>query len=175
MGSAMLNGCSTLSVNYDYDNTIDFKQYKTYAWIPVAQGAPGNARTAVERNSLLDQRIRSAVDLQMSDRGFQPSESPDLHVVYHIGLEDKVQVTDWGYRYSDYYWGYGGRQIDVYNYKEGTLIVDVIEAESHNLIWRGSGTGVVDQTQRSPEEMQARFNEIMAEIMASFPPDGGGK
>ena len=107
----------------------------------------------------------------MAARGLAPSNAqPDLEVVYHVGAQDKIQVTDWGYRYSDYYWGYGGRQIDVYQYTEGTLVIDLVDAATDNLVWRGSGSGVVDQTQRTPEEMQARMNDIVAKIMKSFPP-----
>ena len=108
---------------------------------------------------------------QEQERGITMSDNPDLLVVYHIGTQEKIQVTDWGYRYSDYYWGYGGRQIDVYQFTEGSLVIDLVDAETTNLVWRGTGTGVVDQDQKSPEEMQARANEVINKIMKSFPPN----
>ena len=94
-----------------------------------------------------------------------------LLIVYHIGTQEKIQVTDWGYRYSDYYWGYGGRQIDVYQFTEGSVVFDLIDSETNNLVWRGTGTGVVNQDRKSPEEMQARANEVINKIMKSFPPN----
>lgn len=168
---AALAGCSSISVNYDYDSEVDFTRYRTFGWMSRADQQPGNAAEARTSGDLLDRRIRSAVESVLAARGLAPSNAqPDLEIVYHVGAQDKIQVTDWGYRYSDYYWGYGGRQIDVYQYTEGTLVIDLVEAATDNLVWRGSGSGVVDQTQRTPEEMQARMNDIVAKIMKSFPP-----
>ncbi len=112
----------------------------------------------------------------MENKGLTHSASnPDLLVVFHLGVQDKIQVTDWGYGYSNYYWGgyggmYGGAGMDVYQYQEGRMIVDLVDAQSHNLIWRGTGEGVVDSTQKSPEELQARINNVVNQIMANFPP-----
>ena len=65
---------------------------------------------------------------------------------------------------------YGGRQIDVYQYTQGTLVIDIVDAKTKTLVWRGSATGTVDGQQRSPEEMQQRVNNVVAQIMANFPP-----
>jgi hypothetical protein len=110
----------------------------------------------------------------MAMRGMAEDPSaPGVLVVYHVGFKDKIQVTDWGYNYSPYYWGYGGgRQLDVYQYQEGTLIIDVVDAGTKNLIWRGTGTKVIENTQLTPEQMKARIDEIVHKIMASFPPQG---
>jgi len=167
--AAALAGCSNLTVNYDYDQNTDWAKYKTYSWMPLTP--PTTTPTAAVANTpLLQQRIINSVDLVMKDRGIAESDSADLLVVFHVGAQDKVQVTDWGYRYSDYYWGYGGQQIDVYQFTEGSLVIDLVDAESKKLVWRGSGSGVVDQTQRTPEEMQQRMDGIVASIMKSFPP-----
>jgi len=166
---AALAGCSNLTVNYDYDQNTDWAKYKTYSWMPLTP--PKTDPTATVANTpLLQQRIMSSVDLVMKDRGIAEKDSSDLLVIFHVGAQDKLQVTDWGYRYSDYYWGYGGRQIDVYEFTEGSLVIDLIDADSKNLVWRGTGSGVVDQTQRTPEQMQERMNGIVATIMKSFPP-----
>ena len=115
----------------------------------------------------LDRRIRSSVNWQMEEKGLRlDAAAPDLLVVYHAGAQEKIQVTDWGYRYSDYYWGYGGRQIDVYQYTEGMLVIDIVDAGTKNLVWRGIGQKVIDRTQRSPEEVQERIDGIVNKIMA---------
>lgn len=168
---AALTGCSSITVNYDYDSEVDFTKYKTFGWMARADQAPANAAEAQTASDLLDRRIRNSVDAELASRGLVMADTqPDLEVVYHVGAQDKIQVTDWGYRYSDYYWGYGGRQIDVNQYTEGTLVIDLVDSATSNLVWRGSGTGVVDGAQRTPEEMQAKMNGIVAKIMKSFPP-----
>ncbi len=167
---ATLTGCSSISVNYDYDQNAAFGSYRTYAWL----GSPdtGNANPAVNKLSsdLLDKRIHEAVDAEMGNRNITAADNPDVLVKYFLGTEDKVQVTDWGYRYSDYYWGHGGRQIDVTQYTEGTLVVDIIDAATKTLVWRGTATGTVDGQQRTPEQLQERINEVVAKIFANFPP-----
>ena len=170
--TVLLAGCSSLSVNYDYDTTADFTQYKNYAWMARPSTLPANAAQAQQQSDLLDRRIRSAIDAEMGGRGLaQDPGSPDVLVLYHLGTQDKIQVTDWGYNYSPYYWGYGGRQVDVYQYQEGTLIIDVVDAATKNLVWRGTGTKVIESTPRTPEEMQARIDNIVNKIMESFPPN----
>ena len=107
--AALLAGCSSLSVSYDYDNNVDFAQYRSFAWMAKPDAMPADAAQAQQRNDLLDRRIRSAVEDEMAARNInQDPSGPDVLVVYHVGLQDKIQVTDWGYNYSPYYWGYGG-------------------------------------------------------------------
>jgi hypothetical protein len=64
-----------------------------------------------------------------------------------------------------------GNDIDVYNYTEGTLIIDLVNATSNQLAWRGSATGVVDPG-RSPEQVQERINDVVGQIFANYPPQG---
>jgi hypothetical protein len=164
-------GCSSYDIKYDYDVDNDFSAYKTYSWIPMVINQGGtSAQTAVRSNTLLDKRIRSAVDNAMASKGFtRVEENPDLLVVYHTGVQNKVDVTDWGYTYGGSYWGWAGRDIDVYSYTEGTLIVDLVEAGGKHLVWRGSATGVVEPG-RSPEQVQARLDDVVTRIFANYPP-----
>lgn len=170
---ALLAGCSSLSVNYDFDSHADFAKYHTFGWMDktLPEGAAVDAQQAELNSNLLDRRIRSAVESQLEARGIRPAvDKPDMLVTYYVGVQDKIQVSDYGYHYSPYYWGYGGRQIDVYQYQEGTLIIDLVDAETKDLVWRGSGTKVLDGSARNPDQAQERINDIVAKIMASYPP-----
>jgi hypothetical protein len=166
-----LTGCSGVSVNHDYDHDADFRKYTDYDWMSGPTVAIGDARAAKQQNTLLDQRIRRAVDTQLAGRGLkQNSSNPDLIVVYHTGLEDKVNVTDWGYTYGSYYWGWGGRAIDVYQYQEGTLIVDLIDAGTQMLVWRGWATKTIEDNP-SPEKVEYNINSIVEKIFRDYPPN----
>ena len=147
---AVLTGCSSISVNYDYDKNVDWAKFKTYTWMQEPDNS-GNPASSLPNTTFLGERIHNSVQYEMEQRGIFPGDDPDLLVVYHIGTQEKIQVTDWVYRYSDYYWGYGGRQIDVNQYTEGSLVIDLVDAESNSLVWRGIGTGVVDKSQKSPD------------------------
>ena len=165
-----VTGCSNVTVNYDYDQNVDWAKFKTYGWMDVPP-RPADPTSPLPDTPLLQQRIHSSVDYEMGQRGITLGDNPDLLVVYHLGSQEKIQVTDWGYNYSDYYWGYGGRQIDVQQFTEGSLVLDLVDTETQKLVWRGTGTGVVDKSQKSPEEMQERANKVIHKIMESFPPN----
>ena len=156
-----ITGCSSMSVTYDYDNNVTWEKIETYAWLSTPAPDAENPAENTMGGSLLDKRIHDAVEYEMGVRNISAGDDPDILIKYFLGAEDKVQVTDWGYRYSDYYWGYGGRQIDVYQFTQGTLVVDIVDAETNTLIWRGTATDTVDGSQRSPEEMQTRVNNVI--------------
>lgn len=156
-------GCSSLEVNHDFDQGADFAKYQSYAWLP----PPATGRPQSELNA---QRIERAIEAEMKAKGFtQNAETPDLHIMYHVGTKDKIQVTDWGYSYGSYYWGMGGRSVDVYQYEEGTLVVDFVDPTTDQLVWRGWATGTIDRTQ-SPSAIEAKINDAVRQIMQRYPP-----
>jgi hypothetical protein len=170
---AALSCSQQTAVNADYDTTADFSKYKTYAWldkvlppdmIPENIGAP---------NQITDRRIRTALDEEMAAKGFTAvTADPDLVVFYHVGVEDKVDVTDWGYSYASTgrYWGWNTRNVDTYDYQEGTLIVDFVDAESKVLVWRGTAQRVLESV--TPEEADQVIRDIVKEVMTLYPPTG---
>jgi hypothetical protein len=167
-------GCaSSVTVKYDFDKEANFASLKTFDWLPVPTMAVGSVKSAIERNSLLDKRVKTSVNEQLAAKGFtQTSDNPDVLVTYHVGVEDKVNVTDWGYNYAGYgryYGGWGGSSVDVYQYTQGTLLIDIIEAKSKQLIWRGAGQGTVEQGAPA-EKREQRLNNAIAKIMAKYPP-----
>jgi hypothetical protein len=158
-------------VKYDFDTEADFNAYRSYVWLEQPTTAVGDAKAAQRTNTLLDKRIKTAVDAELAARGMTlVTENPDLLVVYHTGLDRKIDVTDWGYTYPRYpYGGWYGGQVDVYEYNEGTLIVDLIDAKSDQLVWRGTATKVIDET-ATTEEREANLREVMARLFENYPP-----
>ena len=121
-------------------------------------------------NTLLDKRIKSQVNAVLAEKGMSVrSDSPDMLAAYHVGVKDKVQVTDWGYRYSDHYWGWGGRDIDVSNYEEGTLIIDFVDAQTKELVWRGAGSVALDSS-TDPQKSEELIRKVVGKILSQYPP-----
>jgi hypothetical protein len=168
---AWLGGCgSSITVNHDYDTTADFSRYSTFDWASRAS-SQANLDATGAADGLLDKRIRNAVNQILPDRGLtQDENSPDLLVAYHVGVQDKVQVTDWGYSYGRSYWGMGTRDIDVYQYQQGTLIIDLVDNQTKTLVWRGSGTKTIESSSRSPEQVQKTINDAVGKILSQYPP-----
>ena len=171
-GLFLFSCSSNITYNYDWDRDEDLSRYSTYAWMSVPAEMPANVQAARTNNDLLDKRIRRAVDAGLSAKGLRLVESNQtFNIVYHIGSEDKVSVTDWGYRYGPGPWGYYGRDIDVRQYTQGTLIIDFVDAETSQLFWRGEATKSV-YPNATQEEIDETINEAVAGILRNWPPSG---
>jgi hypothetical protein len=160
-------------VNADYDTSADFTKYKTYAWLDQVVPADKIPEGLGADNDITDRRIRTALDGEMAAKGFtQTTTDPDLVIFYHIGVEDKVDVTDWGYSYASTgrYWGWDTRNVDTYEYQEGTLIVDFVDAKSKVLVWRGTAQKVLGNL--TPEEADQAIRDIVKQLMTLYPPTG---
>ena len=163
--------CSIYGVRYDYDQQTDFAEFKTFNWMQVPEKAG--------IDSFVVQRVKNAVNTELKAKGLvMISKNPDFLIAEHLGKKSKVQVTDWGYDYGYYgrYRGYGGhggywgpRRISTYQYEEGTLILDFVDAKSKKLIWRGTAKARV-QNVDTPEKSEKIINAAVKEILKKYPP-----
>ena len=172
LGGAL--GCSSLSVNSDYDPAEDFSRLHSYMWLPGPQPETGDIRLD---NPLLDARIRRAVDAQLALQGYRKlaSGQPDFRVGYHLSTERKLDVRTvnnyygygWGYGYGYAPMGYSDTYVDQYDV--GTLILDIVDAELNRLVWRGTASGRLrEKSTREQNEKNAR--EVAKAILERFPP-----
>ena len=149
-------GCASSSVHVDYDPEANFATYTTWHWVP---GDPAIS------NPVTTKRIREAIANNLKAKGYTRSNSPDnatMLVAFSGYTEDKVDV--WR---TDYHRGWRrGRRTVVTKYTEGTLIVDIVDGQSRELVWRGSGSGVLGKP--GDDERVARS---IGKILASFPPE----
>lgn len=114
-------------VSVNYNRSQDFSQYHTYAW------AANNANQI--QNSILAQQAQSDIDSALQGKGLQKVEEaqkPDLIVAANGGLKQETSYTAWGMR------GFGGMgTITPQQNVVGTMIVDLYDAKSKSLVWRG--------------------------------------
>jgi hypothetical protein len=167
LGTGMLTSCSTLETSEDYDRAVDFSKFKTYAW----------KETEPISNQLLAQRIQSAIGSTLSSRGLQKAPEgafPDLWVVPHTRLSKQTQVntysTGWGYGWG---WGWGGGMgsttSTVTEIPVGTLIIDLVDANKKQLVWRGTASRTLEPD-ASPEKKEKNITEAVQKMFASYPP-----
>ncbi len=155
---AVMPACSSLATSFDYDTAHQFGAPKTYAWIEK------------QDNSIGMRRVRDAVNAELSARGLAlaPLE-PDFQIAAHLGSQEKLRVVDWGYSYPSRGYWHGGRDIDVYQYEEGSLVLDVIDPDKSELVWRGTASKAVDPSW-TPEEREVEVREAVQALLAEFPP-----
>jgi hypothetical protein len=161
-------GCATYTTHYDYDPGVRFEELSNYDWLnPPDTGQPVNELTI--------KRIKAALEKQLTVLGYSMATSnPDFLIAIHGGKQTKINVVDWGYTYrgnEQYHYGYTHRaqRVDVYEYEQGTLILDFVDAASQELIWRGTVTGVIDPNP-TPEKRDKVINEAVAKVLENFPP-----
>lgn len=168
---AALSGCSTMEIATDFDPQASFAGLKTYDWMPVPEETTEDL-AAVSRNSLLEQRVFRAVERELGAKGYvrDSSGKADFLVGYHATLDSKTSVTvlDNYYHYQPYGWS-RIPQTYVYEYEEGTLILDIVDAETRRLIWRGSARDEVSFS-ATPEQKEQKINEAVQRMLLTFPP-----
>lgn len=157
---AAIAGCSSISVSTGFDSNANFADYKTFGWMKETESGDG-----YEFKGLLDEQIKAAVDKQLVAKGLtKATKNTDLFVVYHAGKKQQLEVEDWGY---GGWWGVGGG--DVYSYGEGTLFVDLVDAGTKKMVWRGMAKKVLPENP-SAGEREAAIDEAIQKMFKKYPP-----
>jgi hypothetical protein len=163
--SSML-GCASVTVHYDYDTEANFSNIKTFDWLPVLARA--------DMNRLNVKRIKNAVNTQLEVKGLKATaDKPDLLVAMSMGKQLEVTVTDHGYAHRPYRrgrWYGGGGGVSVNTSEKGTLVIDLVDAKTKELIWQGVAKGTLKPNQ-TQEKQEKRINEAVTKPFKHFPPD----
>jgi len=176
--------CGGPEISSDRDSTIPVPAGSTYAWGGVTQRKiPGEIDLKSE-NGIVAGRLQRAIDAQMQAKGWKlaDSASANFYVHYHVGVKDQTQlVTDappapaallcGAYRCypGAFSWGYWGppevtttREVV---YREGGLMVDLEQASTGKLVWRGSWKDEISGKPPTDE----RVNEVVTATMKDLP------
>jgi Domain of unknown function (DUF4136) len=165
--AALAVACTSPKVGYDYDRSVNFSRYHTYAWVSSAQEATGDRRLD---SSLVDARIRAAIDRHLREKGFATTQGgPDFLVAYHVAMKDMMKGASTQNYIGDRAHGTFTTISDIQPYHEGAFTLDIVDAGSHQLIWQASAKADVDQS-LGPEERDERINHIVQAMLSHFPP-----
>jgi hypothetical protein len=163
----------SLKVTSDSDSSVDFTKFKSFS----LYGGSKNAHIS----PLNQDRIVNAIRNEMKGKGFvEDDTSPDLLVNAVAILKDKQEVTastnyyGYGGAYRPYYWGAGmstssSTTYDVQQYKDGSIIIDIVEAANKKLVWQGTGNSRIDKPVDG-SEAETKIAGAINKIMESFPP-----
>jgi hypothetical protein len=120
-------------VKTDYDRSADFSHYKTYSWEKVQT-----------QDQLWESRIKESVNAALTAKGWTQVPSGGNVAVVAIEMTRDQQTLDTFYNGFGGGWRWGGGFRDVTTtvdtYKVGTLIVDLFDANTKKLVWRGSSS-----------------------------------
>lgn len=159
---ALLGAAFAQQVKTDFDHQANFSQYKTYSWQDIKPA-----------NSLWDARIKSAVDAQLAAKGWTQVESGGDVAIVAIKTTQTERTLQTFYDGMGGGWrwrGFGGMGESTtteQDYKEGTLLVDMYDAKTKQLIWRGSAEDTVSNKE---EKNEKNLNKGVAKMFKKFPP-----
>lgn len=160
----LLFSCNPLTIKSDYDADVNFSQYKTYHWVKVKSSK--SKRKNVNMNPFLYKRIRKMVEVKLMTKGLHPVDSKkdtDLLLALYFHNKNKVNVSHVGYGYGPWY--HGG--VVVNEYKEGTMVIDFVDAAKKELVWRGIASGITHKDDYSEEDI----DYIVGRILKQYPPN----
>jgi hypothetical protein len=159
-----LAGCATMNVSSYVDRRVDFTQFKTYAWEPRVDLATGDPR--LDNNPFFHDRVRADVERQLAGRGFEKASSgaPDLVLHYHASVRQRLDLSGVDQRYGtcDDCWAVV--------FDAGTLTLDMVDARSNRLIWRGWAERSIDGPVDDQELFEQRIDRAVQRIIERLPP-----
>ncbi|MGA9963566.1 MAG: DUF4136 domain-containing protein [Terriglobales bacterium] len=160
----MLGAALAQHVQTDFDHQANFSQYKTYSWQEIKPA-----------NSLWDARIKDAVNAQLAAKGWTQVDSGGDVAVVAIKTSQTQRTLQtfydgfgggWGWRRFGG-GGFGESTTTEHDYKEGTLVVDLYDAKTKQLIWRGSAEDTVSD---NAEKNEKNLEKAAAKMFKAFPP-----
>ena len=167
LAAAASLACSTMTTAVDYDHTVDWNKYKTFQ---VATGTPAPT-------TFVQKRIDTAITTTLTSKGWQPVTSDPNIVVYpHVVLSEQTQLNTMnmgGYGYRGWGgWGGGGMATTtVQKIPIGTLVIDLVDPATKEMVWRGQAS---DQVSGKGED-SGKVDEAMQKLFKDFPPAPGSK
>ena len=149
----------------DFDGSTDFSRYKTYSW----------GQNTSSGNPVADQHIVEWIEAQLAAAGWTKvgRDEGEVVVAEHATVKNDTTVdtfyTGWGTG-----WGWAGAGptsgsgITVTQaLRSGTLVVDLFDASTKKLIWRGTAEGALST---KPEENFPKVEKIIGRLFKKFPP-----
>lgn len=179
-----LSSCVSVRVVSDYDREANFNGYKTYAFY----------KTGIDQAQISDldkKRILKAIETEMGTRGFTKSQNPDVLVSIFTKEREQVDVYNnnfgwggfgWGFGrfgfgyggfYNPWLWGpgWGGAWgPNVSTRTEGSLYIDLIDANDKELVWQGRGVGTLNNI-KNIDKKEERIRKFVSEILSEYPPN----
>ena len=163
MAAATTAACATtMSVSSHVDRSVNFSSYRTFDWGPADALPTGDAR--LDANPFFKDHLQGEVEKQMAGRGLTLAHdgAPDLLIHYHANITQRIDVAG-----VDRDYGYGG---EAREYEAGTIVLDLVDARSQRVVWRGWAQDAVTGMLASDDTMSAKIHEAVTRMLARLPP-----
>ncbi|MFT6732158.1 MAG: hypothetical protein ACJAS9_000334 [Polaribacter sp.] len=168
----------------DYDVNYNFAQLNSYAWITKRSDSDkieSKKKDNTKVITLRQKRQKLAIESEMAKKGFNLLDSignADFLIKSHNVTDKKKDVnrfySTWGYYpyyHSPYIWPRHISSSVEREYEIGTQVVDIVDAKSREVIWRGSVSQRLDfYKNQTPEQRNQKIFVNVGLMLKSFPP-----
>lgn len=162
------SGCATaLTAGADFNTSADFTRYTSFAWVEADAAPVGDPR--LENNPFFTERLHHAIQAQLDRRGIRHrSEGASLLIHHHASVRHHTEVyqADLSAGYITEEYGPGTQIVD---YEEGTFLVDIADAETREILWRGWAVADIDAALEDPERMSELLDRATELMFERFP------
>jgi len=168
--SAFVAACGLgIAAGADYSPTVEFARYSSFTWDEPDDRPIGDAR--LENNPFFESRLHAAIAVELADHGVRADGiGPALIVHHHVTVRNRVDVYAADERAGYSAGGYAeGTQVVQFN--EGTILVDIADAETKEVIWRGWAMFDISRALGDPDLMTRAVDEAIRKMFADFPED----
>jgi hypothetical protein len=160
-------GCATMNVSSHVRNGVDFARLGTYEWGPADALPTGDPR--LDQDPFFKDHLIGAVEKQLAARGYERSTSgpPDLLIHYHASINRRINVfgvdREHGYCADDECKAW------VVDYEAGTIVLDLVDARTNRVIWRGWAQDGVEDMLDDRDRMAEKIEEAVVKMLALLP------
>lgn len=146
---------------------VDFESYQTFNFLDVS--FRNDSAQDVSRQEV--QQLKAAIAQELQTIGYRQDPDPDLWVNIGIMIEQREQTRHTDIREAPVYLGqrryrWESEEIVVRRYQEGTVFVDLIDADQHERIWEGVARGMLSE---NPQKLEKKVEKAMQELFTKFP------
>jgi Domain of unknown function (DUF4136) len=159
---------ATMSVSSHVGPGVDFTHYRTYDWGPADALPTGDPR--LDRNPFFQDHLQGAVEKGLAGLGFEHATagtSPDLLIHYHASITQRINVngvdSGYGYCYDN------DCRERVVEYEAGTLVLDIVDAHTNQVIWRGWARNDVGDMLSNEDRMAQTIQEAVTRMLSRLP------
>jgi hypothetical protein len=168
---ASITACATAPiVSSHVRRDADFSRYRTYDWGPADALPAGDARLA--DHAFFRDYMQGAVDRHLASKGLEraePGRAPDLLVHYHASVTERLDVDRLDRRYGYGSCSGGDCSGALIEFEAGTLVLDVADARTNRVIWRGWTQHRLADLLASPERMRSQIDRAVAQMLQRLP------
>ena len=161
--------CASVKVTVDYDQEASFTDYQTFYFVRPRRKSQRGPGQGPVRNPLFTQEIMREIKPIMESKGYSEAASQqeaDLLVVFYAFIQQRRDFIAPSYRVGR--WGRVWRTSPgrVVRYREGSLVIDMVDNKKKAMVWQGVGTGVLDRY-----NPRSNLVESVEKILEKFPPE----